>query len=110
MKTLEGEANTLAYLLFFLLNSFFLFFMLVLTYNLIEREYILLNYTLKGGWIIMNYKYLLFCTSCGCPTEIPTHILNQYISNHVVKVIYCHTCQNANKIPDYLKKIAKELK
>ncbi|WP_157827521.1 hypothetical protein [Niallia nealsonii] len=58
----------------------------------------------------MNYKYLLFCTSCGCPTEIPTHVLNQYISNQAVKVIYCHTCQGANKIPDYLQKIASELK
>ncbi|WP_332695637.1 hypothetical protein [Halalkalibacter lacteus] len=58
----------------------------------------------------MNYKYLAFCTSCGFPTELTKHVLHHYFSNQTVNIFYCHQCQTENKIPDYLKKIAKELK
>ncbi len=58
----------------------------------------------------MNYKYLWFCTSCGLPSEVTKHIMHHYFSNHSANIIYCNHCQSENKIPNYLKKVAKELK
>jgi hypothetical protein len=63
--------------------------------------------------VVVNKKkkqtdYVLFCGSCGVPEKIPAYIMKTYFVTEVDGV-YCKNCECKTVIPEYLKKIAKEL-
>jgi hypothetical protein len=53
-------------------------------------------------------NYLLFCSECGVPHQIPDYIIKSYFVTEVHGV-YCKNCNHQTEIPDYLKKIADHL-
>lgn len=53
-------------------------------------------------------SYLLFCSECGVPQEIPHYIIEMYFIEGMDGV-YCENCENQTAIPDYLKKLKNDL-
>lgn len=53
--------------------------------------------------------YLMFCNHCGLPQHIPIYIIKAYFTLNGVEGVYFWNCTKQIDIPDFLRKIAKEL-
>jgi hypothetical protein len=55
-------------------------------------------------------NYLLFCSKCFMPQQLPNYIIAMYFTPGVAGV-YCknETCNELIVIPDHLKKLKEEL-
>ncbi|MDG4656003.1 hypothetical protein P6P90_01505 [Ectobacillus antri] len=53
--------------------------------------------------------YLALCDTCGTPKRITKYALRNGWRNSIVTEEYCNNCRQHTKIPEHLRKIAKEL-
>jgi hypothetical protein len=54
-------------------------------------------------------NYLLFCPKCDLPQKIPHYVIQTYFSIDGLPGVYCEHCSELIDIPNYIRKIAKEL-